>query len=197
MSHPQEASLLARAIAGDGLAYRQLIEPHLPLLYRIAGRHAADRALADDIVQEVLIIAYQKLRRFQPQASFKAYLAGIVVKKSHSIHRSAFRRRRREAMSQTLSEPEPDPAHCYEAKLMAAQLRAAIASLPAKQRQALLLRLDVNLSHAEIAHALSSSEASVRVLIHKATKRIAQMLATTEQEESYVPITKPIRTLAR
>src|SRR6201999_4145617 len=49
----REATLVAQAVAGDGQAFATLVEPHLDLLYRIAGRAAGNTALPGDVVQGV------------------------------------------------------------------------------------------------------------------------------------------------
>ena len=184
-THSDDPTLVSCAIAGDGLAYRRLVEPHLSLLYRIAARHTPNRALVEDIVQEVLILAYQKLKWYRPDASFKAFLAGIAVRKAHSMRRSEARRFQREVAHGAPPPNEQTPEQDYQAGVTADLLRQAVQLLPTKQRQALLLRLDAQLEYADIAQALSTSEGAVRVLIHKATQQLQHTLQIAQKEEPY------------
>jgi len=186
MTQLDAPTLVSSALAGDGLAYRRLVEPHLGLLYRIAARHTPNRALVDDIVQEVLIVVYHKLSRYRPEASFKAFVAGIAVRKAHSMRRSEARRFQREAIHSAPQSNEHTPEHDYQASATAALLRDAVQDLPTKQRQALVLRLDAQLEYADIARTLNTSEGAVRVLIHKATQQLQATLQKSKKEEVYV-----------
>ena len=60
-----ERGLVEQAMAGDGLAFRRLVEPHLPMLLRVAARVAGSRELAEDAVQETLTLAYQRLPSYR------------------------------------------------------------------------------------------------------------------------------------
>ncbi len=192
MTRSEELLCVSRAVAKDGLAYRKLIEPYLPLLYRIAARQSVDRGLIDDIVQETLIVTYEKLHRYRPDASFKAFIAGIAVRKAHSMRRSIFRRRQRETAYDMPSHHHETPEHHYQTRRTMDALHRAIESLPTKQRQALVLRLDAQLSHAHIAQTLGTSEGSVRVLIHKACKHLNHELGSINHEEHYAVIPSPL-----
>ncbi len=170
-----EAELVRRAIDGNGLAFRRLVEPHLPLLYRIAARMSGDRALAEDAVQEALALAFQKLASYRCDGNLRAFLAAFAARQAHTLVRAERRRWRREEKSATpYREAGPDEQH--DAARTAAAIRAALAAMPDKRREAVLLRLDAGLSHREIAEAIGSSEGSVRVLVHQALTELKERL---------------------
>jgi RNA polymerase sigma factor (sigma-70 family) len=170
-----EHALVARALEGDGQAFASLVEPHLSMLYRIAARACGSRALAEDAVQEALTLAYQRLDRYTPGTSLKAFLAAIAVRKAQTLLRTERRRRAREDAADA-PERLAGPAELLSAERTAARVRKALARLPKKRREVALLRLDAGMSYGEIADALSTSEGSARVLVHLALKEIKDEL---------------------
>jgi RNA polymerase sigma-70 factor (ECF subfamily) len=178
-----EHELVARALEGDGRAFASLVEPHLPMLYRIAARAAGSRALAEDAVQEALTLAYQRLDRYTPDTSLKAFLAAIAVRKAQTLLRTERRRRAREDVADA-PERIAGPAEMVSAARTAQRVREAIAALPKKRRAVALLRLDAGMSYPEIAEALGTTEGSARVLVHLALKEIKEKLEDVLEPES-------------
>jgi RNA polymerase sigma-70 factor, ECF subfamily len=172
-----EAQLLRDALRGDGRAFAALVRPHLPMLYRIAAREARHESLAEDAVQEALVIVHQRLERYRPGTSLKAWLAAIVVNRARTLARSE---RRRAAREETAEGPVslPSPSARLESDGLVDRVREALDTLPDKRRQAAILRLDGGLSHGEIAEALGSTEGSVRVLVHLAMKTLREALTS-------------------
>ncbi len=180
-----EHELLRRALAGDGRAFQSLVEPHLGMLYRIASRACRDRALSEDAVQEALTIAFTRLAHYQAGTSLKAFLASIAVKRARTLLRSERRRRGYEERSPA-TERVPEPTELLETEQSARAIRAALEAMPDKRREVALLRLDGNLSYAEIAAALGTTEGSARVLAHLALNelksRLGALLGTPTRE---------------
>ena len=178
-----ELDLLSAARAGDGCAYRALVEPHLPALYRVASRMSGCATLAEDVVQETLTIAYQKLGEFRPEAPFRSYLMAVAVKRARTLARSERRRLVRESKS---SKPQFDasPEEALSGRRSATLVQDALRTMPEKRRRAVVLRLDAGMSYREIADVMGSSEGSARVLVHMALKELKAVLASREIEES-------------
>jgi RNA polymerase sigma-70 factor (ECF subfamily) len=171
-----ERELLSRALEGDGRAFRSLVEPHLPMLYRIAARACGSRALAEDAVQETLTIAFVKLHRYRADTSLKAYLAAIAAGQARTLLRSERRRRSHEGLASP-TERVAEPVELLETERSARAIRRALAAMPDKRRNVVLLRLDADLTYAEIATALGTSEGSARVLTHLALTELKSQLA--------------------
>ncbi len=182
---PVELEQMARALGGDGRAFSDLVAPYLPQLYRLAERVAGDRALAEDAVQETLARAFVELHRLDGTTSLRPFLAGIAVRRAHTLLRSERRRRAREPGALS-GEAPPNPGELFEAERTRARIREALARMPKKRRQAALLRFDAGLSHQEIALALETSVESARVLVHLARRDLSALLAgspTAEETE--------------
>lgn len=171
----REARLLKKALDGDGSAFATLVEPHLELLYRIAGRAAGSAALAEDAVQEALEIVHRRLGRYEPGTSFKAFVAAIAVRRARTLLRAELRRSRREAATPDGQRP-PTPADLFAAEETASRIRTALAALPEKRQRVVLLRLDAGLGYAEIATAVGTTEGSARVLVHHALRDLSEKL---------------------
>ncbi len=178
-----EHELIARALDGDGRAFATLVSPHLPMLYRIAARACGSRSLAEDAVQEALTLAYQRLSRYEPGTSLKAFLAAIAVRKAQTLLRTERRRQAREDVSDP-PEKLPGPAELVSAERTAIKVREALAGLPKKRRAVALLRLDAGMSYGEIAEAIGTTEGSARVLVHLALKEIKEKLEDVLEPES-------------
>jgi RNA polymerase sigma-70 factor (ECF subfamily) len=179
---PIERELVTRALSGDGRAFSDLVTPHLPLLYRLAERVSGHRALAEDAVQETLARAFVELHRLDEKTPLKAFLAGIAVRRAHTLVRSERRRLAREPAAAP-NETAPDPGELFDAELVRNRLRQALLAMPTKRREAALLRFDAGLSHADIALALETTVASARVLVHLARQDLLRLLANEQAEE--------------
>ena len=171
----EEARLVQAALDGDGGAFARLVRPHLGVLYRVAVRAARNSTLGEDAVQETLEIAYKGLGRYTPGTNLRAFLAGIAVRRAHTLMRGEIRRRGREEASVAPEAPD-DTAEIVAASEQAASVAAALDRLPKKRRSAAILRLDAGMSYREIATALGSTEGSARVLVHLALKELRRVL---------------------
>jgi RNA polymerase sigma factor (sigma-70 family) len=172
----RERKLVEAARAGDGKAFAALVRPHLPLLYRLAARACGDASLAEDAVQEALDLTYQRLDRYEPGTSMRAFLASMTVRRAKTLARAERRRKVREDASATPQQADT-PAELMGAADLKRRVVEALAELPEKRREAAMLRLDGGLSHAEIAEALGSTERSVRVMVHLALKDLRGKLS--------------------
>jgi RNA polymerase sigma-70 factor, ECF subfamily len=106
------------------------------------------------VVQEVFIVAHERLAEFQGRSSLRTWLCGIGAKKSLHI----LRRRRRLSWFGLAGAPEPTsqvtPDSLSEADERAVAVRAAIAQLPEDQRAVVVLRMFEGLTFPQIAAAL-------------------------------------------
>ena len=172
----EEARLVEAAAAGDAAAFARLVEPHLAVLHRVAWRVCGDATLADDAVQETLLVALRRLRRYRPGTSLRGWLAAIAIRRAHTLRRAAERRRRREQLGPVVPPP-PGPEGVAEAAALARALRAALDRMPPRRRAVMLLRFDAGLDHAEIARTLGIRPASVRAHVHQGIAALRAALA--------------------
>lgn len=152
--------------AGD---FSRLVVLHQQALRAFLRRLARDHAEADDIAQESLVIAWQRMDRFDATRDFRPFLFGIAWRRLHQSRRSVFRRMTREAAVVEDEAALPDPN-------LRLDLAAALAALPEQQRAAVLLCLVHDFSHAEAAQALALPLGTVKSLVARGREKLQAAL---------------------
>jgi RNA polymerase sigma-70 factor (ECF subfamily) len=172
-----DATLIARAKAGDGAAFATLVRPILPALFRVAAR-IAGRAGAEDAAQEALTLAWERIDKLRPGTPFAAFVFGFAMKRAATLARGERRRKGREdKVGRGESQHRPDrPDEVNEARALQDAIGEALQRLPEKRRDAVIMRMDGGLSDRDIAAALGSTEGSVRVLVHHGLAAIEEHL---------------------
>src|SRR5277367_2807573 len=79
---------VARVKAGDGDAYRTLVDRHSRSVFRLAYRMTGNEQDAEDVVQETFLRAYKQLHRYEARASFGTWLYRIASNYSLDLVRS-------------------------------------------------------------------------------------------------------------
>jgi RNA polymerase sigma-70 factor, ECF subfamily len=174
----EEEGLLDRARAGDGDALDAIVGRHYRAVYAVTYRVLGDPELASDATQDAFIKAISALSSFRGEASFQTWLLRIAANTARSAGRKKTSRR------EVTLEPEtprsgggPDPAEQAVTRAEAERAARALEQLPEKQRLAVTLRINQDLSHREIAEVLGSSEGAARVNYHLGIKRLRELLA--------------------
>jgi len=202
---------LARALAGDEGAFRELTEPHRRELqlhcYRILGS-VQD---AEDMVQETLLAAWRSLEAFEGRASVRSWLYRIATNRCLNALRARSRRPREvPAMRDPLEptgrtepvwlEPYPDvlledipdrsagPVARYEAReSIELSFIVALQHLPPRQRAALVLGDVLGYRTAEVAEMLDTGEASVKGALQRARATLRARLPANDRERAPLP----------
>ena len=158
---------LMQAVAGGDLdAFNELVLRYQGLAWKTAYRFLGDAMEAEDIAQEAFLKLLAAAPRYRPQAAFRTYFYQILT------HLCIDRTRKRHPVSMDQA-PEtvdlsPGPAEKLIEKERSAQVRAALDTLPANQKAAMILRHYEGLSYAEIARILGLTSKAVERLISRA-----------------------------
>lgn len=180
MSGEPDATLLARVARGDQAAARLLVAGKLPRLLGLATRMLRDAAEAEDVAQEALVRLWRIAGRWEPRAKVDTWLHTVAL----NLCRDRLRRRREVAV-ETLPEPA-DPAPDAEAALTEAQrgerVAAAVAELPDRQRDAVLLVHYQDLPGADAAAALGVSVEALESLLARGRRTLRARLAGREAD---------------
>src|SRR3954471_17623179 len=149
-----DAELLDAFRAGDTRAFEALVRRYQKPVLSIARRFARDPDDAEDLAQRAFINAAERAGGWRG-GSFKSWLFRIVVNlaKNHVRDTSRFDPSE-EAREREAAPVEPLAQAHLEADEQRKQLREAIARLPKRQREVLLLRIDGDLPFAEVATTL-------------------------------------------
>jgi RNA polymerase sigma-70 factor (sigma-E family) len=166
----QEATIDADA------ALEELYAAHYASLVRLAVLLLRDRGLAEDVVQDSFVATHRRWDRIDPVKA-PAYLRQAVVNGSRSVlrHRTVVARHHPDLL--------PDGAPADESVLRAERRTAvldALALLPTRQREVLVLRHYLDLSEAEIARTLGISRGAVKSHASRGAQALRSRLAAEE-----------------
>lgn len=178
----EDAALLERFAAGDQSAARELTDQLLPGALRQAWRMLSDQTEAEDVAQEAMMRLWRQADKWRAgEARISTWLYRVV----HNLCIDRLRKRRPQVAIDDAPEPvDPDPsvlermAETEQAKAVA----TAIAKLPGRQRQALVLRHFEGYSNPEIGAAMDCSVEAVESLLARARRELAAVMR--EQKEA-------------
>ena len=172
-----EATLVARAAAGDHDAYAALVRPHEHVAYRVAVSITGWNADAQEAVQNAYVKAYRSLRRFRRGAAFKPWLLGIVVNEARNVRRSELRHERLAARA--AERHDAAAAGADETVLAREEVTTvldALTELSEADRLVIALRYFAQLPDAEAAALAGMSTGAYRVRLMRARRRLEALL---------------------
>jgi RNA polymerase sigma-70 factor, ECF subfamily len=186
-AEPNEAALVARALARDATALAEIMRRNNRRLYRAAWGILRDEQEAEDAVQDCYLKAFAALPNFRGEAALSTWLTRIA------INEALMRRRKRQSQAASVGnviplrpegtpadEPVEDPALSPESAAMRAQLRPylqdAVGSLPEDQRAVFVLRALEELSVEETAQILDLNPQTVRTRFLRARRKLQDQL---------------------
>ena len=183
--HAADLALRDRILEGDRSSAEELFGGHLDALYEfVYYRVGRDHAAAEDVVQETLTVAFEKLREFDGRASLYTWMCGIAKNKVRSRRRKRTPLRMDDlladadpeieaVLARVESEPLPD------ALLEAAETRelvgATLSSLPPDYRAVLLDKYVAGRSAPEMALAHGRGVKAVESTLHRARTAFARV----------------------
>ncbi|MEP6954051.1 MAG: RNA polymerase sigma factor [Solirubrobacteraceae bacterium] len=173
-STDRERQLLERARRGDVSAFDALVRSHQTVAFRTACVFSANPHDAEEATQDAFVKAWRALPRFRRGAPFRPWLLAIVANEARSRGRSGARRSRREERAAAL-EPAPSPDGVEATVLVRerrAELTAALAELPERDRAVLVLRYLLDLSERDTAAALRCRPGTVKSRASRALERL-------------------------
>jgi RNA polymerase sigma-70 factor (ECF subfamily) len=179
---PQDAALIERIRNGDRTAFMAFYDRFSPLLFSVAARVLGDRKEAEDVLQEVMLLIWNKSGEYDPQlGSLSSWAVALTRNKALDRLRSRTRRLRlieevaimAEESDATSSPSANDVIHGRE---RAEMLRAAMKDLPAEQRMAIELAFFTGMSQTDIATRLQQPLGTVKARIRRGMLRLREQL---------------------
>ena len=174
-----ERALVEACLAGRDGAFDLIVERHRRPVYQLCYRFVGNHEDASDLSQDVFLRAFRGLRSFRGQSSLATWLYRIGVN-------VCLNRLNAKTPLATATQPvddqrfvddriEPAPERLLREE-RAERVRAAIATLPRKQRVTLVLRMYHEMSHQEIAEVLGSSVGAVKANFFHALANLKRAL---------------------
>jgi len=177
-----DAALVERARGGERRAFDELVRRHQRGLWRLARRYVRNDADASDVTQQAFVRAFRALDRFRGEASVRSWLYRIGINLALNHVRDRAREQPAEIEPEQLTVAAAAPGAMMSAE-RAGLLRAAVATLPPKQRLVLELRVFDDLPFREVAALAECTENAAKVSFHYAVKKLREVLASSELAE--------------
>ena len=175
-----ESELIARVLAGDRVAARDLYDAHAPRVYALAFRMAGDADLARECTQDAFVRAFKTLGKFRGESKLATWLHRITMSVVMDATRKVRRIRERETQLddwQSVDVPVPgmDPE-------LRERLHRAIDALPEIYRVTVIMHDLEGYTHQEIADALGVAEGTCKSRLFLARAQLRAALADVAEE---------------
>jgi RNA polymerase sigma-70 factor (ECF subfamily) len=171
-ARPRDEDLVQAFQAGDEAAFGVLVERHMKPTYALAYRLTGSHHDADDLAQETFIRAHRGLDRFRGEAGFSTWLGRILINLSRNPQRHHLPL---ESLPESASDDEGAEARLARAE-QHRKVRQAVATLPQKQRQTLLLKVFAGLRYRDISQLLGTTTGTAKANVFHALKNLAGKL---------------------
>jgi RNA polymerase sigma-70 factor (ECF subfamily) len=176
----REPELIARVLAGDRQAARELYDAHAPRVFRLAFRLTGDGELARELTQETFVRAFGQLGRFRGESALSTWLHRVTVSVVSNAMRKVKRFRQRET---DLEEAGPMTAETRTADPdLRDKLHRAIDELPEIYRVTFVMHDVEGYTHEEIANVLGVAEGTCKSRLSVARSQLREKLAAFAKE---------------
>ena len=181
----RDAELMVRVREGDDASFALLLDKHRAQVVNFMHRMVQNRAVAEELAQDVFLRVYRSRQSYEPTAKFTTWLFRIATHLALNAIRDSKKWKGQESLTRGLKEgvarQMPDREPNVEQKLVGdvrvTEIRQAIEALPEKQRMAVLMHKYEGLEYAQIAGALRCSESAVKSLLFRAYEALRLRLA--------------------
>lgn len=181
----RDAELMLRVRAGDDVSFALLLERHRRPVIHFLYRMVQNQAVSEELAQEVFLRVYKARTSYEPTAKFTTWLFRIASHLAINWLRDRKNEKRHDSLDGKQFEGRtlqlPDRAMTKEQEMLnqarLAEVRAAIRSLPAKQRAAVLMHKYQELGYTQIAAVFNCSESAVKSLLFRAYETLRARLA--------------------
>ncbi|MDN8644890.1 sigma-70 family RNA polymerase sigma factor [Stenotrophomonas indicatrix] len=155
-----------------------VLQAHWPMLARMAGSYAADRAHRDDLLQEISIALWQALPRWRgEEGTLRAFIARVAHNRAMDAL-AGERRHHSSALHEHLPDPDADPVHHTANAQRHDGLLQAVRQLPLGLRQVVMLGLE-GFTQREIGQALALEENTVAQRLSRARRQLRERMGGT------------------
>jgi RNA polymerase sigma-70 factor, ECF subfamily len=181
-----DAALMLRVKQGDRDAFEALVEKYKQPVMNMVFRTLPDATEAEDLAQHVFLQVYKSAHRYEVSAKFSTWIFTIA----RNLCLNEIRRRTRhpaDSLDATSSEDDQPLIQVEDRKNFSApdtvlhreleaKVEEAIGALPEKQRMALLMCREDELSYEDMAKVLGCSLSATKSLIHRARETLKEVL---------------------
>lgn len=172
-----DLALIRGMAAGDSWALDELYARHGRALLGFLVAHLHDnRALAEEVLQDVMLAAWNHARNFRGESKVRTWL--LVIARNRALN--VLRRRSPHLVElhedYTTYDEDTSPIDRVQRQMQGQVLRRAIDTLPAHHKEILVLVFYQQLTGAEVAQVLGISEGTVKSRLHRAREALRRAL---------------------
>ncbi len=185
-----EGALIERVRAGDVAAFSGLVQRHMRAAFGIAYHVLQHREDAEDAVQQAFMAALARIDSFDITRPFGPWFARVVLNHARSARRARTRVARRQVEPVDTLDPSPSasPERMAQDSEIRERVRAAVATLPDRQRLAVQL-IDIDgYGAAEVAAMLELSPVTMRWHLMAARRTLRRLLAPLVEARHVAPV---------
>jgi RNA polymerase sigma factor (sigma-70 family) len=172
-----DAELVRRSLAGESVAFAELVEKHQRLVFGVALSNTRDANEAEDVAQEAFVEAWRELRTLRDPKRVGTWIAGIARNLAHRWRRRAARRQKRESAAAEVDiETPPTPLDVAFERETAVLVRSGLSEIAEAYREALVLYYVHGRSVSEVAAGLGLSEDLVKQRLSRGRRALRASL---------------------
>lgn len=181
----EAAELVARAKAGDGAAFNELVRKYRARVYSLALHLTGQASDADDITQDAFLKAYHKLPEFEGRSEFFTWIYRITLHRALNAKRDGKRRRTvplddPRLVAAVAVDAEGDPERATQLRDRYRALLEAFDQLSPLLQTTVVLTTLQGLSYKEAAVVLDTTEGTIAWRIHEARRKMSGYLERLE-----------------
>ena len=180
MNDPPDEVLVSAVLTGDLDAYRTLVERYETAFLRYAIRMLPSRPVAEDIVQDGFLVAYQELASCEHPERFASWCFHIVRNRCHDYLRSPLSRMEGSERLESLPAEGEDLERQVDRADLRRAIARAVAALPPLLREAFVLHHQESLTYPQMAERLDASESALKMRVKRAREALQELLADFE-----------------
>lgn len=174
----EESAAIEACLGGDASAFDALVVRHQKAIQRVCYRFTGNAEDAADLTQEVFVKAYRSLSKFRGTSAFSTWLYRIAVNACLSF-KAARKNKPGEEWDENheIASDSPGLEETLDAQMNARSVRAALETLPEKQRLTVIMKVLEERTHAEVADLLGSNVGTVKANLFFAIRNLRKQLA--------------------
>jgi RNA polymerase sigma-70 factor, ECF subfamily len=182
---PLDADLLDRCLRRDNAAWETVITRYRRKVFHIAYKFTGKHDEAEDLTQEIFLKVFRSLEKFHRDADFSTWLSSVA--RHYCIDRYRARKRERQVLVEDLLAFDHAPASsgnphvALESRDLRGLLQRGLEQLPAKLREAVVLRDLQGLSYQEMADRLRLPEGTVKSRINRGREELTRRVLRSRQ----------------
>jgi RNA polymerase sigma-70 factor, ECF subfamily len=181
----RDAQLMLRVREGDETSFALLLQRHRGPVVNFLHRMVQNRAVSEELAQEVFLRVYRSRGTYEPTAKFTTWLFRIATHLALNAIRDGRKSKGHESLDQEVfdgvarhvTDRQPNAEQELIRAVKVNEIRQAIQALPDKQRAAVLMHKYQGLDYTQIAGALRCSESAVKSLLFRAYETLRARLA--------------------